>query len=107
MLYRTNTYTRVHLIAKLLSRSKWNNIEAETEGGSGKPGNETHITHMTFSNFIDEYGFSMLMSFNNVIIIIKNIYFPEPFSVCLSLFILNSTTILQLVVYEIQSRNPC
>jgi hypothetical protein len=50
--------------------------------------------HMAFfSDFFEhgrrrivEYGFNMLLSFNNVIIIIMNTYFPEPPSVLASLF---------------------
>jgi hypothetical protein len=46
---------------------------------------------LTFSNVsrsrrIVEYGFGMLLSFNNVIIIIMNTYFPEPSSVLASMF---------------------
>jgi hypothetical protein len=42
---------------------------------------------LTFSNIVViEYGLRMLLSFNNVIIIIMNTYFPEPSSVLASMF---------------------
>jgi hypothetical protein len=45
---------------------------------------------LTFSNIVVvEYGFGMLLSFNNVIIIIMNTYFPEPPSVLASVPVLS------------------
>jgi hypothetical protein len=48
-----------------------------------------HIKYffLTFLNIvIVEYGFGLLLSFNVVIIIIMNIYFPEPSLVLASMF---------------------
>jgi hypothetical protein len=65
-------------------------VEAETKAGSGKSVNETLmlrcVWHILFLDFFEhrivEYGFGMLLSFNNVIIIIIiNTYFPEHLSV--------------------------
>jgi hypothetical protein len=69
-------------------------MEAKTEEGSWKSVNDSYYAYgiLLFDFFehrirrIVEYGFSMLLSFNNVIIIIMNTYFPEPSSVLVSMF---------------------